>query len=79
MKRTEAFNEILGTEIRGVWFDETTQCTVHSRLEQTAKAYKRTRSVHRAGYTLEIQDFDIPDDVTDDPHHMLIDGDHALV
>lgn len=31
------------------------------------------------GYTLEIQDFDIPDDVMDDPQHMIIDGDHALV
>lgn len=47
MKRIEAFNEILGTEISGVWFDETAQCTVHSLLEQTAKAYKRTRSVRR--------------------------------
>lgn len=48
MKRTEAFNEILGTEIRGVWFDEVNQCTVHSLLEQTAKAYKRTRNARRA-------------------------------
>lgn len=33
MKRTEAFNEILGTEISGVWFDEVNQCTVHSTCE----------------------------------------------
>lgn len=31
------------------------------------------------GYTLEIQDFDVPDDVTEDSLHMIIDGDHALV
>ncbi len=31
------------------------------------------------GYTLEVQDFDVPDDVTDGPHHMVIDGDRALV
>lgn len=30
-------------------------------------------------YTFEIQDFDVPDNVMDDPHHMIIDGDHALV
>jgi len=41
MKRTEAFNEVLGMETIDVWFDELNQCTVHGTCEPFNIGYEQ--------------------------------------